>query len=204
MLLLLIDDRINTKIFFFTEEGIDVGSCNLVIRFSELKNNREFVQSKGRARARGSFYVILDGDSDRTSRLIDLFQRTEKFLSGRFQQNEKEIRQARSSVLPDGYEVTTNDEVFRLPNESAVYHNEAAAFLQRYILKKGNQNHTASYEFEPQEPAENEPCVAKLNLTGVTPLKEEIRGQVYLTKKDAFKSGRPFDSNYFVIRFGFS
>ena len=84
-------------------------------------------------------------------------------------------------------ELTFEDEIFRLPSASSIYLNEAAAFLQRYIWKKGNKNYMASYEFEPPE---EEPCVAKLDLIGVTPLKEKVEGQIRETRKDAFKSGR--------------
>ena len=136
--------------------------------------------------------MYLNGDPCKTEKLIDLFMRTERFLSRQFQQNEKEILLASGSVLPDGYEIETELEIFRLPNKSAVYINEAAAFLQRYILKRGNKNYIASYEFEPQNPQEDELCRAKLNLTGVTPLKDEIVGKFYREKKEAFKSGRPF------------
>lgn len=136
------------------------------------------------------FYVYLHDDPHKTERLIDLFVSTEKFLSERFKKNEKDILQAKGSVLGDNYEVQTELEIFRLPNGSAVYINEAAAFIQRYIMKKGNKNYVASYEFDPPEPKENEPCRAKLTLTGVTPLNDEVVGAVYPTKKDAFKSGK--------------
>lgn len=79
------------------------------------------------------------------------------------------------------------DEIFRISTNSAVYLNEAAAFLQRYIRKKGNNNYMASYEFDPPE---SEPCVARLDLIGVTPLKETVQGQVQEDRKLAFKSGR--------------
>ena len=41
------------------EEGLDVRKCNLVVRFDGLDNYREYVQSKGRARAAESRYVVL-------------------------------------------------------------------------------------------------------------------------------------------------
>lgn len=41
------------------EEGLDVRKCNLVVRFDGLNNYREYVQSKGRARAAKSRFVIL-------------------------------------------------------------------------------------------------------------------------------------------------
>ena len=41
------------------EEGVDVPKCNLVVRFDLPQNFRAYIQSKGRARARGSQFVLL-------------------------------------------------------------------------------------------------------------------------------------------------
>ena len=41
------------------EEGVDVPKCNLVVRFDFPQNLRSYIQSKGRARAKESTYLIL-------------------------------------------------------------------------------------------------------------------------------------------------
>ena len=41
------------------EEGVDVPKCNLVVRFDFPQNFRSFIQSKGRARAKPSTYLVL-------------------------------------------------------------------------------------------------------------------------------------------------
>lgn len=41
------------------EEGIDMPNCSLVVKFDKPTNYRSYVQSKGRARHRDSFYYIL-------------------------------------------------------------------------------------------------------------------------------------------------
>ena len=41
------------------EEGIDVRSCNLVVRFDKIPEFRSYVQSKGRARAKPSKFIIM-------------------------------------------------------------------------------------------------------------------------------------------------
>jgi|ERR1712150_406245 len=41
------------------EEGMDITTCNLVIRFDEITTFRSYVQSKGRARAKPSQYIVL-------------------------------------------------------------------------------------------------------------------------------------------------
>ena len=40
------------------EEGLDVRKCSLVVKFDGVDNYREYVQSKGRARAENSKYVV--------------------------------------------------------------------------------------------------------------------------------------------------
>ena len=46
------------------EEGMDVKQCNLVIRFSLPENFRSYVQSKGRARAKPSRFVMLTSKAE--------------------------------------------------------------------------------------------------------------------------------------------
>ncbi|GAU25920.1 hypothetical protein TSUD_16580, partial [Trifolium subterraneum] len=59
------------------EEGLDVQSCNLVIRFDPSPTVCSFVQSRGRARMQNSDYILMvkSGDSVTHSRL-------EKYLAG--------------------------------------------------------------------------------------------------------------------------
>ena len=49
------------------EEGIDVPSCNLVVKFDFPQTFRSYVQSRGRARQKGSKYFLMieDGDAEK-------------------------------------------------------------------------------------------------------------------------------------------
>ena len=47
------------------EEGIDVPSCNLVIKFDFPQTFRSYIQSKGRARKKSSQYIMLVEDGDK-------------------------------------------------------------------------------------------------------------------------------------------
>lgn len=49
------------------EEGIDLQMCNLVIMYDMPKEFRAYIQSKGRARVRGSTYIILCPDDSLSS-----------------------------------------------------------------------------------------------------------------------------------------
>ncbi|KAG0464031.1 hypothetical protein HPP92_020100 [Vanilla planifolia] len=46
------------------EEGLDVQSCNLVVRFDPAVNVCSFIQSRGRARMQGSDYLLIVGKDD--------------------------------------------------------------------------------------------------------------------------------------------
>ena len=46
------------------EEGLDVCQCNLVVRFDGIKNYREYAQSKGRACAKDSKFIIMAESSE--------------------------------------------------------------------------------------------------------------------------------------------
>ena len=54
------------------EEGLDVRKCNLVVRFDGINNYREYVLSKGRARAQKSQFVVLVEDKRRNETELDL------------------------------------------------------------------------------------------------------------------------------------
>ena len=46
------------------EEGIDVPSCNLVIKFDFPQSFRSYIQSKGRARKKDSKYILMVEDGN--------------------------------------------------------------------------------------------------------------------------------------------
>ena len=48
------------------EEGLDVPSCNLVIKFDFPTSYRSYIQSKGRARKAGSQYLLMVEEGDVT------------------------------------------------------------------------------------------------------------------------------------------
>lgn len=57
------DNKINTIVSTSVlEEGIDLQMCNLVISYDRPENFRAYIQSKGRARMRGSRYIIMCPD----------------------------------------------------------------------------------------------------------------------------------------------
>ncbi|XP_056160072.1 endoribonuclease Dicer homolog 2 isoform X3 [Syzygium oleosum] len=71
------------------EEGLDVQSCNLVIRFDPSTTVSSFIQSRGRARMQNSDYLLMvkSGDSSTHSRL-------EKYLSSGETMRRESLRHA--------------------------------------------------------------------------------------------------------------
>ena len=54
------------------EEGLDIPKCNVVCRFDFPKNYRSYVQSKGRAHAKGSRYYMLVDEKEQEEKLNEL------------------------------------------------------------------------------------------------------------------------------------
>ena len=65
------------------EEGLDVPKCNMVCRFDLPPNFRSYIQSKGRARAKGSmFYLLVDmARAAEQKRMIDDYRLLEEELN---------------------------------------------------------------------------------------------------------------------------
>lgn len=63
------------------EEGIDVRHCNIVIMFDGVQTFRSYVQSRGRARMRGSEYIILNYSSDPTKSRVNFFRQIDLKLT---------------------------------------------------------------------------------------------------------------------------
>lgn len=65
------------------EEGLDIPSCDLVVRYESFSNNlRSYVQSRGRARQIDSkFYLLVDDKNDQTdTQIISQFDQAIEFL----------------------------------------------------------------------------------------------------------------------------
>nr|XP_004486471.1 endoribonuclease Dicer homolog 2 isoform X1 [Cicer arietinum] len=96
------------------EEGLDVQSCNLVIRFDPSPTVCSFIQSRGRARMQNSDYILMvkSGDSVTRSRL-------EKYLAGVEIMRKESLRQ--SSLPCERLESDRfHEEVYRVASTEAV------------------------------------------------------------------------------------
>ncbi|GFR13484.1 endoribonuclease Dicer [Trichonephila clavata] len=86
------------------EEGMDITQCNLVVRFDLPGDFRSYVQSKGRARAKNSIYVMLLEQSERYEKfMIDLcnFKTIEKMLQSKCHEREMPTEEEITSHMAD-------------------------------------------------------------------------------------------------------
>jgi len=89
------------------EEGVDVPRCNMVIRFDFPQNLRSYVQSKGRARAKKSQYILLIPE-DEAGKLKSDLQNYNKLVEElevvchdrHVEEDEKILKQLQDKVKP--------------------------------------------------------------------------------------------------------
>ncbi|XP_039686333.1 endoribonuclease Dicer homolog 2 isoform X2 [Medicago truncatula] len=96
------------------EEGLDVQSCNLVIRFDPSPTVCSFVQSRGRARMRNSDYILMVKSGDAVTR-----SRLEKYLDGGQMMRKESLRY--SSLPCESLESDRfNEQAYRVASTEAV------------------------------------------------------------------------------------
>lgn len=121
------DDRVNVLVATSVlEEGIDVSACNLVACFDPPKNLVQFVQRRGRARQKGSRYLMLLPEGD-------LIGRTDHFAQ--LEQQMKELYRSERGE-PGAYMEEEDDQVsreYRVESTRALLHfDNAKAHLYHF------------------------------------------------------------------------
>ena len=139
------------------EEGLDIQTCNLVVRFDQIQTFRSYVQSKGimeysakslqlraafryfcivgRARAKPSRFIIMTSDADQTKTLADL--REYRFVEKMMIENSHDIRDS----LEEQDDDEANDPEFEEPyvadptdpNSPRVTENGAVSLVHRFV-----------------------------------------------------------------------
>ncbi|XP_076391381.1 endoribonuclease Dcr-2 isoform X2 [Megachile rotundata] len=120
------------------DEGIDIPTCTLVIRFNLPMDVRAYIQSKGRARFASSHYVLLvpKGDIDYLKR-YEQFQMVEKYLQQllvsennvRTKPTENEIKNVLYKYNIEPYAVTDENGItYTVTEQSAI------ALINRYCV----------------------------------------------------------------------
>lgn len=157
------------------EEGLDVPRCNLVIRYDPPKTFREYIQSKGRARAEKGRYILLiekNHSFDKMLNNLNKYRQTESILNeschNRSTPTEVEIEESFDDQLMPPYVVNGGDGSVRANLNSAI------AIVNRYCLKLPSDSFT---KLTPQYKIEEQPnkrFVCRLRL----PINSQIRHEI--------------------------
>ncbi|KAM9707756.1 endoribonuclease Dicer isoform 2-T2 [Menidia menidia] len=161
------------------EEGVDIPKCNLVVRFDLPTEYRSYVQSKGRARAPVSNYIML-ADSERTQSFqedLSTYKAIEKILRNKCSKSVDAAEFDAESVLDDDdilppYVLRSEDGGPRVTINTAIGHiNRYCARLPSdpftHLAPKCRTSETADGRFQ-----------ATLYLPINSPLRAPVKGPV--------------------------
>ncbi|CAL4063247.1 unnamed protein product [Meganyctiphanes norvegica] len=169
------------------EEGVDIRKCNLVIRFDMPQNFRAYVQSRGRARAEVSYYILMCSNEEyekRESEKKDYIEieRILQQLYGRKEPTAEEVRHhfAESENIPPYIPYGENG--------PKVTENSAVQLINRYC---GTLPHDKFSNLFPEieEEKTDKGIVIGITLPRVNaPLKSTVKGNLMKNKDLAKKS----------------
>ncbi|KAF2152570.1 ATP-dependent helicase dcl1 [Myriangium duriaei CBS 260.36] len=122
------------------EEGLDIASCNIIIRFDPCKTMIQYVQSRGRARRRNShlLHMVEEGNQDHIM-LLDNNQRAEGLMRAfcaRIPDDRKVADFSYDTALPpeagsESYRSRTTDAVLTLSNSTRILADFATTLPHR-------------------------------------------------------------------------
>ena len=118
------------------EEGVDVPKCNSVIRFDFPPNFRSYIQSKGRARAKESKYILLleEGEEGRKRQAelkdySDLEKELQSICRGRSVPGEEDILRRMEELVKPYRPYGPEGPVATLGNSLSLIHRSASMYL---------------------------------------------------------------------------
>ncbi|XP_078159590.1 endoribonuclease Dicer homolog 2a-like isoform X3 [Carex rostrata] len=112
------------------EEGLDVPSCNLVVRFDPAGNACRFIQSRGRARCPGSDFLLLVREGD-----ILMQNKVQEFLNSGEKMRKESLKLASEPCEPLGSELL--EEGFYLVEKTGaiVTSSSCVSLIHKYCSK---------------------------------------------------------------------
>ncbi|XP_077992696.1 endoribonuclease Dicer-like [Glandiceps talaboti] len=168
------------------EEGVDVPKCNLVVRLDAIREYRSYVQSKGRARAPESFFIMMVNNTDKDNFIHDLKQFKcidrilERICHGRDKPTEEEIDAHMADALLPPY----------MPNKveggARVTMTSSIPLINRYCAKLPSDaftHLTPKCKTEPVDDSDPPLYKSTLYLPINSPLRQPIAGQIMQRKK---------------------
>lgn len=171
------------------EEGMDVPKCSLVVRFDFPPDYRSYVQSKGRARARRSLYLMMVSrdECQLSCSNLQAYHVVESLLMNKCRErkapldSEVVLSFAVDEMLPP-YMPVKRDGAARITMTSAI------GLVNRYCVKLPSDIFTRlqpDYTIVPVNREDKEYYVCTVYLPMTSPLKEPIQGQPMETKRYA-------------------
>ncbi|XP_054159214.1 endoribonuclease Dicer-like [Oppia nitens] len=169
------------------EEGLDIPKCNVVIRYDRLNTFREYLQSKGRARAKNASYYMMTSEEDRDkleNQLKD-FADIEKHIENL--NNISKVNGAILSPFDDEEDEDDNEQYIDDRTGARVTSRTSISLIYRYCALLTSDSFTKLMPVFNIEGIDK-PFRYSLKLPVNSPLKETIYGQWCKSKKGAKKS----------------
>ncbi|PFX27170.1 Endoribonuclease Dicer [Stylophora pistillata] len=166
------------------EEGLDIPKCNVVCRFDFPKKYRSYVQSKGRARAKGSRYYMLVDEIEQVEKRneLEMLRAIEEILlercHGRLEPTEEECNESVDTDPLPPY-IPRNGKGARVTMSSSV------SLLSMYCSKLPRDRFTAPKPVYKVEEIGKDVYWCKLTLPINCQLREDIIGEPMLSKNQA-------------------
>jgi endoribonuclease Dicer len=113
-------------IFKVAEEGLDIQSCKLVIRYDLFQTLTNYIQSRGRARHPDSEYILMIDQADPVqANLIQKIRQEEKNMINYLESMTRDVRQLNESFLPQTENSPqvknyTEEDIYRVTKTQAV------------------------------------------------------------------------------------
>uniref|UniRef100_A0A914YGU1 Uncharacterized protein n=1 Tax=Panagrolaimus superbus TaxID=310955 RepID=A0A914YGU1_9BILA len=159
------------------EEGIDIRTCNLVIRANVPSNFTSYIQSRGRARFPPSMYAMIVSQSEKTEVLYNLnvYKRNERLLIERMY--------AFRNTVPEradrNFDIHLDDlfPAYSTPSGATVTLSNAIGLINRYCARLPSDVFTRlAVKIETQRVSGG--YLSKLLFPINSPVKEEIKGKI--------------------------
>lgn len=162
------------------EEGIDVQACNYVFAFDPLKTFNSYVQTKGRARSKDSYYSIFSSSQDRVSTVnkVQMYKQTHEqimqFLRNRVLDRddppEEEVAEQFIEKIPP----------YVIPSGARLTANSALALLHRYCQTLPWDSFGSSQPWYTKLPSN---LKGEIAVSVKLPLQSTVREIIYVSKK---------------------
>ncbi len=167
------------------EEGLDVRQCNNVIRYDKPRSFREYLQSKGRARASGATYYIMTSNED--SDKLHLQLKSYRVMEEKIKNLNQKLNPNNKNGSDSDNDSSDEDEYKIAGGDARITTRSAIALLYRYCQKLPSDSFTKLIpNFEIEMDSNRFRCTVRLPVN--CPIKQPIIGEFRNKKAGAKKN----------------